>query len=67
MIDDVVARRNDPSYAQLSGYISKEVVKEFKMACTDLEISQVDAMEEAVKLWLEQYKANKAKKSKSSE
>ncbi|WP_242053723.1 hypothetical protein [Nostoc parmelioides] len=57
-----MARRNDPSYAQLSGYISKEVVKEFKMACTDLEISQVDAMEEAVKLWLEQYKANKAKK-----
>jgi hypothetical protein len=65
-ICNIVARRDDPNYAQLSGYIKKEVVKEFKMACTDLEISQVDAMEEAINLWLKDYRKCKTTEKEAS-
>ncbi|MGM3305122.1 hypothetical protein ACSQ6I_03905 [Anabaena sp. WFMT] len=61
-----MARRDDPSYAQLSGYIKKEVVKEFKMACTDLEVSQVDAIEEAINLWLKNYRKRKTTEKEAS-
>lgn len=65
-ICNIVARRDDPSYAQLSGYIKKEVVKEFKMACTDLEVSQVDAIEEAINLWLKNYRKRKTTEKEAS-
>jgi len=53
MKDMMAARRNDPGYAQVSGYIAKEVALQFKARCTLLEVSQTDALEEALKLWLE--------------
>ncbi|MFB2975332.1 hypothetical protein [Microseira sp. BLCC-F43] len=46
-------RRDDPNYAQVSGYINKELAMRFKVACTAKEVSQTDALEEAVRLWLE--------------
>ena len=50
----VASRRNDPNYAQVSGYITKELAMRFKIACTAKEVSQTDALEEAVRLWLEE-------------
>ena len=49
----VARRRDDPNYAQVSGYINKELAMRFKVACTVTEVSQTDALEEAVRLWLE--------------
>jgi ParG len=49
----VARRRDDPNYAQVSGYINKELAMRFKLACTAKEVSQTDALEEAVRLWLE--------------
>jgi hypothetical protein len=59
---DDVARRNNPDFAQLSAYIPKDAIKEFKLAYTDLEIPQADALEQAVRMWVEKYKEEKAKK-----
>lgn len=47
-------RRADPSYSQVSGYLPKELVIRFKVVCTQKEISQTDALEKAIALWLEQ-------------
>ena len=54
--DDSVSRRKDPNYAQVSGYINKDLAMQFKIACTATEVSQTDALEEAVALWLEKQK-----------
>lgn len=58
-LNQFVTRRNNPKFAQVSGYITKEVAMDFKIVCTSQEISQTDALEEAVKLWLEKNKSNK--------
>ncbi|MEO0685737.1 MAG: hypothetical protein AAFY76_12010 [Cyanobacteria bacterium J06649_11] len=58
-LNQFVSRRNNPKFAQVSGYIAKEVAMDFKIVCTSQEISQTDALEEAVKLWLEKNKSNK--------
>lgn len=49
------SRRSDPGYIQVSGYITKEIALKFKAQCTMLETNQADALEEALKLWLEKY------------
>ncbi len=49
-----MGRREDPNYAQVSGYINKDLVMQFKIACTASEISQTDALEEAIALWLKE-------------
>jgi hypothetical protein len=54
--DDFVNRRSDPNYAQVSGYIDKNLAMQFKITCTATEVSQTDALEEAVALWLEKQK-----------
>lgn len=57
--DIFVARRSDPNkYGQLSGYIDKRLLSRLKLACTALDIRQTEAMEEAVRLWLEKYEPN---------
>lgn len=50
------SRRADPGYAQVSGYVQKEIALQFKAQCTMLETSQSEAIEEALKLWLEKNK-----------
>lgn len=45
-------RRSDPDYSQVSGYVKKEVALQFKATCTLQEISQAEALEEALALWL---------------
>lgn len=48
----VVTKRDDPNFAQVSGYIAKDKALEFKIACTRRQISQSEALEEAVDKWL---------------
>jgi hypothetical protein len=64
--DDFVNRRNDPNYAQVSGYINKDLAMQFKIACTATEVSQTDALEEAVALWLEKQKKTGSKPKQES-
>ncbi len=45
-------KRDDPNYAQVSGYVPKKLALEFKIACTADEISQSEALEQAMTLWL---------------
>lgn len=52
-LNDLMNRRKDPNYAQVSGYIDKELAMRFKIVCTASEKSQTDALEEAVALWLQ--------------
>ncbi|MFB2979532.1 plasmid partition protein ParG [Microseira sp. BLCC-F43] len=63
----VASRRNDPNYAQVSGYITKELAMRFKIACTAKEVSQTDALEEAVRLWLEENEPPAVAKGKGYE
>jgi hypothetical protein len=48
----VVTKRDDPNYAQVSGHIPKDKALEFKVACTRKQISQSEALEEAIDKWL---------------
>ena len=47
-------KRDDPDYAQVSGYIPKKLALKFKAACTMRETTQSDALEKAVEAWLQQ-------------
>ena len=47
-------KRDDPDYAQVSGYIPKKLALKFKAACTMRETTQSDALEKAVEAWLRQ-------------
>ena len=55
---DVMAasRRDDPGFLQVSGYISKEIALTFKAQCTMKEISQSEALEQAIKDYLAKQK-----------
>ena len=55
-----VVRRNDPNFAQVSGYLPKEMALRFKIACTAKEISMTEGLEQAVSLWLEENAHDKA-------
>ncbi len=54
MDENLMARRDDPSFAQLSAYLPKELVTRFKVICAKTDLSQTEAMELAIKLWVEQ-------------
>lgn len=62
--DNAVSRRQDPKFAQVSGYIDKNLAMQFKIACTATEVSQTDALEEAVALWLEKHQQATQSKAK---
>jgi hypothetical protein len=60
----VVTKRDDPNYSQVSGYVPKDLARRFRIACTSQEISQSEALEEALEKWLEEEKSPATKKSK---
>lgn len=64
-LDNAVSRRQDPKFAQVSGYIDKNLAMQFKIACTATEVSQTDALEEAVALWLEKHQQAAQSKAKT--
>ncbi len=53
---DVMAggKRDDPNYLQVSGFIPKELALKFKATCMLQETTQSEALEEAIRLWMEQ-------------
>lgn len=63
----VVTKRDDPNYSQVSGYVPKDLARRFKIACTSKEISQSEALEEALQQWLEQENPSPDKKGKGEE
>jgi hypothetical protein len=60
---NLVTKRDDPNYAQVSGYIPKELARKFKILCTSEEISQSEALEVAVMMWLREKEASSEKPS----
>ncbi len=63
----MVTKRDDPNYAQVSGYVPKDLARRFKIACTSKEISQSEALEEALDQWLEKDNPSPTKKGKGDE
>lgn len=53
------SRRADPGFSQVSGYVKKDLALEFKVACTRAEVSQSEALEAAIALWLQQQNSSK--------
>ncbi len=51
-IISVAAKRNDPTYQQLSGHIPVELARTFKAACTLRGIDHSSGLEQALHLWL---------------
>ncbi|MCD8490343.1 MAG: hypothetical protein LRZ84_27355 [Desertifilum sp.] len=51
--EEMASRRDDPNYGQLSGYIPKELVDEFKIQCIRRDIQKADALAEAIAMWIE--------------
>lgn len=47
-------KREDPDYAQVSGYVPKKLALKFKAACTMRETTQSEALERAIEAWLKQ-------------
>jgi hypothetical protein len=62
----VVTKRDDPNYSQVSGYVPKDLARRFRIACTSQEISQSEALEEALEKWLEDDSPSPDKKSKKN-
>ncbi len=54
-------KRDDPKYSQVSGFVPKELALQFKATCTLQEVTQSDALEQALKDWLSKVQ-EKAKK-----
>jgi hypothetical protein len=45
-------KRDDPNYLQVSGYVPRDLGLQFKANCMLQEVSQSEALEEAIQLWL---------------
>jgi hypothetical protein len=60
----MVTKRDDPNYSQVSGYVPKDLALRFRIACTAKEISQSEALEEAIGKWLGEEEALPGKKGK---
>lgn len=52
-----MSKRFDPAYAQISGYVPKELARQFKVACAARETNQSEALEQMIAAWLEQSEA----------
>ena len=52
----LTTKRDDPNYAQVSGHVPVEVAREFGVLCAIKRITKSEALEEAMKLLLEQNK-----------
>lgn len=48
-----MAKRFDPTYSQICGYIPKELARKFKVTCATREINQSEALEQMITTWLE--------------
>lgn len=60
---EVLAKRHDPNYIQLSGDVQKELGLQFKAACTLKQLSIGLGLEEAIEMWLKAQQAPSAHKN----
>ena len=47
-------RRDNPKFAQVSGYVLKELAISFKTTCTSLGLTFAEGMEQSIEKWLNQ-------------
>lgn len=52
-------KREDPKYAQVSGFVPKDLALKFKVTCTMQETTHSESIEAALRLWLDQIKKEK--------
>ncbi|MBP0016897.1 MAG: hypothetical protein J7647_04985 [Cyanobacteria bacterium SBLK] len=48
----MVSKKDDPEYGQISGFLPKELIEQFKQRCNDERITFSDGMESAFEAWL---------------
>ena len=61
----LVTKRDDANYSQVSGYIPKDLALRLKIACATQEITQSEALENAIAYWLDEGERVAAEKAKS--
>jgi len=49
------AKKDDPDYTQLCGYVPKDVVRQFKTLCVALDLNQSEGVEKALIFWIEKH------------
>jgi hypothetical protein len=60
----LAARRSDPNYTQLTGRIQKELAHRLKIFCAVRELQISEAMEAAIKQYLDREEGESGKESK---
>lgn len=51
---NLVDRRKDPNYEQVTGHVQKDLARRFKVFCTDQRITIAEALDKAIALFLQQ-------------
>ena len=52
--ENLVDRRKDPNYEQVTGHVQRDLARRFKVFCTDQRITIAEALDKAIALFLEQ-------------
>lgn len=55
-------KRDDPNYMQVSGFVPKELALQFKANAMLQELTLSDALEQAIRAWMDQLPANQKQK-----
>jgi hypothetical protein len=50
----MVDRRKSPDFKQVSGHIPVPIYRKFKSTCAERDISQSEALEKAISIWIAQ-------------
>jgi hypothetical protein len=56
----MVDRRQSPNYRQISGHIPINMYKKFKSVCALRDVSQSEALEQAINIWMERGEEEKS-------
>jgi hypothetical protein len=51
---NLVDRRKDPNYEQVTGHVQRDLARRFKVFCTDQRITIAEALDKAIALFLQQ-------------
>jgi hypothetical protein len=54
----MVDRRQSPNYRQISGHIPMDMYRKFKSTCALRDVSQSEALELAISIWIKQEEEN---------
>ena len=61
-----LARRNNPSYSQVTGLIDKDLARRLRVYCADQSVTIAEVMEEAIADYLEKKQSQQDKPPTSS-